>query len=389
VSVDSATGRLGRVPACGRVATQQQPEAPRRVEGRVVRGLRDRQAPLANQWVILHRVGHDRAGPLDSVRTTPAGAFNFQYRVSGDSDAVYFVSTSYGGVAYYTAPLRTPLVRGDDATLVVFDTTSRPVRLQIGGRHLVVGAATANGQRPIGEVFDLENDTTVTAVARDTITPVWSTTIPVAATNFRLNTGGELAAGALMRRGATVGLFAPVSPGIRQVAFTYDLPSGAFPLDVRLDKPAGVLEVLVQEPTTRVQAPGLRETPAVSAEGRTFRRFLARDVQPGAVLRIDPPRTLRVSRERGVFSIGALVVAAMLVALVVAARRRTPRPRLVAVAAPAEPRSRALVREIAALDDAFERDADASEQARAEYAARRASLKSELAHMLADERASG
>jgi len=77
------------------------------------------------------------------------------------------------------------------------------------------------------------------------------------------------------------------------------------------------------------------------------------------------------------------------VALVVAARRRTPRPRLVAVAAPAEPRSRALVREIAALDDAFERDADASEQARAEYAARRASLKSELAHMLADERASG
>lgn len=368
-------------------ALPRQQEPPRRVEGRVVRGLRDRQAPIANQWVILHRVGHDRAGPLDSVRTTPAGAFNLQYRVSGDSDAVYFVSTTYGGVAYYTAPLRAPLVRGDDATLVVFDTTSAPVRLQTGGRHLVVGAATPNGQRPIGEVFDLENDTTVTAVARDTITPVWSTNIPVAATNFRLNTGGELAAGALIRRGATVGLFAPVSPGIRQVAFTYDLPSSAFPLDVHIDKPAGVLEVLVQEPTTHVQATGLRETPAVNAEGRTFRRFLAQEVQPGVVLRIDPPRALGVSRERGLFGVGALVLAAMLMALVFAARRRVPRS--AAVAAPTESRSRRLVREIAELDDAFERDTNASGQARAEYEARRASLKSELAHLLADERASG
>ena len=348
--------------------------------------MRERQAPIANQWVILHRVGHDRAGPLDSVRTTPAGAFNFQYRVSGDSDAVYFVSTSYDGVAYYTAPLRAPIVRGDDATLVVFDTTSGPVALHVGGRHLVVGAATPGGQRPIGEVFDLENDSTVTAVARDSVTPVWSTAIPAAATNFRLNTSGDLAAGALMRRGATVGLFAPVSPGIRQVAFTYDLPQSSFPLDVRIEKPAGVLEVLVQEPTTRVQAPGLRETPAVNAEGRTFRRFLAQDVAAGTVVRVDPPRAVATSRERVYFSLGAVIVAAMLIALVVAARRA---PALGAIVAkPRAPQTDRLVREIAELDDAFENETDVSEPARAEYEARRAALKSELAQMLADERRS-
>ena len=367
----------------GEQATSQEP--PRRVEGRVVRGLRDRQSPIASQWVILHRVGHDRAGPLDSVRTTSAGAFNFQYRLSGDSDAVYFVSTSYGGVAYYTAPLRTPVVRGDDATLVVFDTTSGPVRLLVGGRHVVVGAATPNGQRPIGEVFDLENDSTVTAVARDSVTPVWSTTIPAAATNFRLNTSGELAAGALTRRGATVGLFAPVSPGIRQVAFTYDLPQSAFPLAIPIDKPAGVVEVLVQEPSTRVQAPGIRETPAVNAEGRTFRRFLAQDVQAGAVVRVEPPRALTVNRERVYFSVGAVMIAGMLMALVYGMRRRVPRG---IVGAAAESASRRLVREIAELDDAFEGDTTASEQARAAYEARRASLKSELAHVLAAERRS-
>ena len=365
-------------------APRNSQEPPRRVEGRVVRGLRERQAPIANQWVVLHRVGHDRAGPLDSVRTSPSGAFNFQYRVSGDSDAVYFVSTSYGGVAYYTAPLRTPLVRGDDATLVVFDTTSGPVALRVGGRHLVIGAATSAGQRPIGEVFDLENDSTVTAVARDSVTPVWSATIPAAATNFQLNSSGELAAGALTRRGTSVGLFAPVSPGIRQIAFTYDLPSSAFPLAFQIDKPAGVLEVLVQEPTTRVQGPGLRETPAVSAEGRTFRRFLAQDVGAGAVVRVDPPRAIGVDRGRVYSGIGVLFVAVMLLALVFAARRQPHRPR----GAPPESTSRRLVREIAELDDAFEREPAASEQDRSRYEARRASLKSELARLLAEERVS-
>ncbi len=384
---DWATRRLGGwalEPRGHPVVGALQQDSARRVEGRVVRGMRERQPPVANQWVILHRVGRDHAGPLDSVRTTPSGAFNFQYRVSGDSDAVYFVSTSYSGVAYYTPPLRTPVVRGDDALLVVFDTTSGPVGLHIGGRHLVIGAATPAGQRPIGEVFDLQNDSTMTAVARDSLTPVWSATIPATATDFQLNGNGELAAGALTRRGTTVGLFAPVSPGIRQVAFTYNLPASAFPLSVRMDKPAGVLELLVQEPTTRVQGPGLRETPAVSAEGRTFRRFLAQDVGAGAVVRIEPPREVGGSRERVYSSVGALFVAAMVIALVFALRRR---PRRVA-AALKQVGSQRLVREIAELDDAFERATDVSGEARATYEARRASLKSELAHLLAGERPS-
>jgi hypothetical protein len=173
-----------------------------------------------------------------------------------------------------------------------------------------------------------------------------------------------------------------VSPGFRQVAFTYDLPRSAFPLDIRIDKPAGILEVLVEEPTTRVQAPGLRETPAVNAEGRTFRRFLAQDVAPGAVVRVDPPQTPSASRGRVFFGVGVLFIAAMLIAVVFAARHRAP----LASAAITEPRSRRLVREIAELDDAFEREVDASDEARSDYEARRAALKSELGHVLADER---
>ncbi len=44
-----------------------------------------------------------------------------------------------------------------------------------------------------------------------------------------MNPRGDLSKDALVRTGTQVGLMVPVSPGIRQVAFTYNLPPKAFP----------------------------------------------------------------------------------------------------------------------------------------------------------------
>ena len=357
----------------------------RRVDGRVARGTRQDVQPVANQWVVLHRVGSDRAGPLDSTRTSATGHFSIRYKTSGDSSAVYFVSTTYGGVAYFTSPLRAPVVSGDDAMLMVFDTTSRPVALKLGGRHVIVGLPGASGRRPIGEVYDIQNDTTVTLVARDSLTPVWSANVPAAATGFQLNTSGELAAGAISRRGTTVGLYVPLSPGIRQIAFTYELPASAFPLTIPVERPTGVFELLIQEPTARVEGPSLREMAPVTTDGRVFRRFLAQDLSASAVMRIDMPRVVGAERERVYFGVGIALLAAMAVSLVFAARRHAPR-RAVAMPQSVESRSRVLIRTIAALDADFERAIQPDDAARETYAVTRASLKSELAAALAAER---
>ena len=133
----------------------------RRVEGRVTRGTREAQQPVANQFVVLHRVGRDKSGPLDSVRTSAKGTYAFRYRATGDSSAIYFATTSYGGIVYPTTPFRGPVVSLEDATIVVFDTTSAPIPIKVGGRHVIVGGPQPNGRRPVGEVYDLENDTTV------------------------------------------------------------------------------------------------------------------------------------------------------------------------------------------------------------------------------------
>jgi hypothetical protein len=361
----------------------------RRVDGRVVRGTRAGQTPVPGQWVVLHRVGPDHAGPLDSTRTTVAGRFDFRYHPTGDTTALYFVSTSYGGVVYPSAPLRTPRVSGDDATLMVFDTTSGPVRIKIGGRHVIIGAAQPNGMRPVGEVYDLQNDSTVTVVARDTLTPVWTAHIPPSATNFQLNASGDLADGAVAHRGSSVGLFAPVSPGIRQLAFTYELPSSAFPLSIPLERPVGVLEVLVQESTAHVTGVALRELAPVNTEGRTFRRLLGQDLSAGSVVRVDLPRVIGAAREKVYIGVAIVVLAAMVIALIVAARRgpsRRPLERPTFTPEIAEPASQRILRRIAALDAERERAPSIDDAARTAYDAERASLKRELAAALAEER---
>jgi hypothetical protein len=360
----------------------------RRVDGRIVRGTREGPLPIANQWVVLHRVGPDASGPLDSIRTEAAGRYHLRYRTSGDSTALYFVSTSYGGVAYFTSPLRGPAVNGDDATITVFDTTSGPVAVKLGGRHVIVGALQPNGRRPIGEVYDLQNDSTVTLISRDSLSPVWTSHVPALAAAFQLNPGGDLAAGAVVRRGNSVGLFVPLSPGLRQMAFTYELPADAFPLRIPAEHMTGVFEVLVQEPSAIVTGPSLREMAPVSSDGRVFRRFLGRDIEPGSIVAIDLPRLIGNERQKVYMGVGIALLAAMAVALMFAARRRAPRtapPIAVRPESLKQSRSESLLRAIAELDAEFERVRTNDPASRAAYDEKRAALKEQLKRQVREQ----
>jgi hypothetical protein len=359
-----------------------------RVDGQVVRGTRAGPIPVANQWVVLHRLVADRSrsGPIDSIRTDAKGRYTFRYAGVSDSATIFIATTSHGGIVYPTSPFRSARVSGDDATLMVFDTTSAHVPLKLGGRHLIVGAPQANGARPIAEVFDLENDSTVTIIARDSVTPIYAIRIPDNATNFRANAGPALGGGAVTRTGSTVGLFAPVSPGLKQFAFTYDLPAKAFPLTIPTEAPTGVFEILVEDPKAEVRAPSLREVAPQSLEGRTFRRFLAQDVAAKAEVRVNLPRIAIADRQRIYLIVALTLLGLMVVALLFAMRRpRVARVAPVIPAAVPEPRSQTLVRAIVELDDSFD-TVTTTEDARVEYESRREALKAQLSDALAAER---
>lgn len=352
----------------------------RRVTGRVVRPAGDSMPGLANTWVVLHRVGSDRAGPLDSMRTGRDGRFSIRYAPAGSSDAIYFVSAEHDGIAYFSPPVDTGAAVYE-TELAVFDTTSAPVPIHVRGRHIVVAAPDEDRRREIVEVYELANDSSVTRVAAGDV-PVWAGTLPDAARDVRLGQS-DLSADAIRTDSGRVRLFAPLAPGLKQLSLAYRLEPGAFPLAIALDAEAGLLEVLLEEPNATAVAPGLTRADPVSVESRTFNRFLAQEVASGGVLRIEVPGVGFASRRLWVIAIVTSVAAAMTLVLLRTARRRRPPPARVSIRpASAERPAERLARQIAELDARMERTPDLTEEERAAYAGRRADLKSALASAL-------
>lgn len=374
------------------------PDGTRRVAGRVVRPRDSTMAGVPGVWVTLHRVGRDAAGPVDSMRTGGDGRYTIRYRPTGASDAIYFVAASHGGIAYFSAPLRGPDVRGEAAEITVFDTTSRAVPLAVRGRHLIVAAPDAAGAREILEVFELSNDSSVTAVpATGSARGVWATPLPPGVTRVTVRESGDLPPDGLAVAGGAATLMVPVAPGLKQVAFSYRLPADGLPLRVVVPRPTGLFEVLLEEGGAAAQGGGLAPVAPVALEGKSFRRFLAQETPAGATVTVSAGTAGGRPASRVVVPVLIAVVGGgMAVALVAAGRRRpgsAPAPRPAGADAvsgddggpltPVAPAARErLLAELAALDDAHAAAEPEGAEAHAEYSARREALRARLAEAL-------
>lgn len=375
-------------------AQQPPTSAARTVQGRVRVPTRSGgdstgMGPARNIWVTLHRVGKDTAGPIDSVRSDAAGAYRFSYKPFGAGDAVYFASTTYGGIAYFTAPLREANAAGDVAEITVFDTTSRTFPMSVKGRHLIVSKLDSAEMRTVVEVFELSNDSLVTLVTAEqqNAPPTWSVAIPAAAIDVRANEG-EISPDAFAAQNGRVNVFAPIAPGVKQIAFSYKLPASSFPLRVRTDLPVVVFEVLVEEAQGNVKGQGFATVDPVTLEGRNFRRFLAQDVKADADLVVEVPAG--ATSGRNLYIAGLLVAVGFLMMLALtrsmqraAAKRGRVEPTL-RPQEPDVPLSDRLAQEIAALDAVYARQESPSASVTAAYEARRAELKAALTQALAE-----
>ncbi len=298
-------------------------QGPSSVAGRVVKPGGDSVVAVRNTWVTLHRVGTDHAGPIDSTHTGDTGYYTFTYKRTGASDAIYFVSSSHDGIAYFSHPLNDGHESGDDAEIIVFDTTSHAIPVVIRGRHLIVSRPASDGMRTVTEVFELSNDTSVTRVApNDTpASAVWSSIIPAQA-NGPVVADGDIPAAAVRFAGSRVLVYAPFAPGMKQLAFHYDLPADAFPLKVPLERGAVVLEVLVEDSVATASGARLRAVAPVAIEGHKFRRYLASDVPASAVAVVSVPDVKKPPALLFVAGLTLVIGGAMTATLARALRRR-------------------------------------------------------------------
>jgi hypothetical protein len=346
--------------------------------GRVVTPGPQREIGIPGVMVTVHRVGPDSAGPLDSARTDAAGRYAIRYRRFGSDEAVYFAAALHHGIAYFSSPLRGTRANADEAEITVFDTTSAPVRFTVQGHHVVVGAPKPDGGRDIVEVYELSNDTTVTAVGRDSLAPVWSAPIPKGATNFVAGQG-DVSPVTLQQRGDRVTLSAAFGPGVKQFSYSYTLPPRAFPLRFALERATGVFEVLLEEPGAQVRSAALRSTGDVTTQGRSFKRFLAQGAPQGETVRIDVPTTSASTRTHVLVGLAIVIALAMSGALARALLRRAPRG--VTSSNAALDSAESLAATIAALDARHEAgDATLGDE---RYASERAALKTRLSAALA------
>jgi hypothetical protein len=292
------------------------------VEGQVVKpGARD-MIPVPRIMVTLHRVGSDRAAPLDSMRADAQGKFIFAYQRTGDSSAVYFVSAIYGGIAYFTPPLKDSIVKGEDAEIAVYDTTSSAVPIGVRGHHVVVSSVDANSERSITEVYELANDSTVTRITHGAgSSPAWTAEVPRAASGFQVSQGDIPAAGVAFRD-AHVAVFAPIAPGLAQLAFTYNLPASSFPLRIPVQQPTQIFEVLVEDEKGRVTGAKLKERDPVLLERRSFRRFLSDDVPQNSMSVIDLPAAARTTVDPRYLVALTLVIGSTMIIVLARALRR-------------------------------------------------------------------
>jgi hypothetical protein len=304
--------------------TTQVPQGPQHVAGQVVRPGKDKMIAVPNVWVTLHRVGTDHAAPLDSTHADATGHYAFDFRRTGEPGAIYFVSASYGGVAYFTPPLAKSTVTGEDAEIAVFDTTSAPVRMDVRGHHIVVSSVDVNGGRSITEVYEIANDSSVTQVPSTTShLPVWSAILPPNASSFAV-TQGDVPSAAIKFEDGRANVFAPIAPGLKQIAITYTLPATSFPLSVPVMDTTQIFEVLIEDEKGSVTAPKIKEVAPVELEKRNFRRFLGPDVPAHAVVKIDLPAPAKQTDidPRFMVALTVLIGGAMVFALARALKRR-------------------------------------------------------------------
>jgi hypothetical protein len=280
--------------------------------------------PVKVVWVVLHRVGRDRAGPLDSLRSDSCGRYSFNYVRTGSEEAIYFVSASYDGIAYFTPPLAEGRVGGESGEIVVFDTTSGHVPMSLRGHHVVVSAVDANARRSVMEVYDVSNDSSVTLVAAsdNPQDATWQVHLPPGAADFRVSQG-DISAAAVTHANGLVSVFAPIAPGIKQLSFSYSLPAKSFPLRLPLEKATDLYEILIEEKSGTVTGPHLREVDSVTVDERSFRRFLASDMPENSVAVIDLPAPASRSIDSRFLVVITLVLGgSMVLALARALRRR-------------------------------------------------------------------
>jgi hypothetical protein len=353
------------------------------VSGRVLKVRGADSAGVAGARVVLHRIGMQEQGPVDSVAADRAGRFRFRVAVP-DTLSLYVISVRYAGIGYFGAPVRGRAGMAPETALTVYDTTTVGPPLRTALRHLVVGAPEEGGSRRLLDIVQVTNPDVATRVAADSLAPLWWTLVPSGIRDPQVGEG-EVGPDAVRFSGDTAFVSAPFPPGRKQIVLTYELPAGERRVALPLASPVENVEILVDD-SGAVAGEGVVEERALAIEGRAFRRFVARNAAAGTTVEVRLGSRVRFPARELAIGLAALgLLAGMVLALRRRPRAAAPAPAPATTAGGAEaPDADTLLGRIVALDERYAgREADTPPSEWTRYQVTRAALKAELARRVA------
>ena len=290
------------------------------VSGRVLRAGRD-TIPLANAWVVLHKITRESGAPVDSVRSDARGRYRMELR-QPDSAGMYVVSAWYDSLAYFSLPLNVigrPAVHVED--LLTYQTASSGPPLKLARRLATVAAAHDDGTREVLEILEIENPGVTTRITRDTLTPTWAGRVPANGGQFKGGTG-DISPDAMVFKNDSIYVLGPIPPGpVKQLSYGYSLPAGERTLAIPIDQAPTELNLLIEDTAAVVTAPKLDSLGVQEIERRRFAAYRVRELAAGDRVEILLPST-GFSAQVLLPYVIAVLAAGMVVALVWAFLKR-------------------------------------------------------------------
>jgi len=330
--------------------------------GRVMRIAGTDTLPVVRALVVLHRIGRAQQGPVDTTLTDTRGQFRFRYAT--DTTAVFLISAGFAGIEYFSTALQGTAATPDSGLILFVADTSAAAPVQVASRHIVISKPDKSGLRPALEIVVLQNGGTTTRVAGDSAHPVWRARLPTGAVGAQAG-NGDYSPEALLFRGDSVLLFAPVAPGDKQLIYTYSLPANPGRVRVPMLDSVAVLNLLLEEQEVPVRGAGLTRAGPQTIENRTFEQWNG-PAPAGAVLEIGFGGGLSRWLLPALVSLVALVLA--FVTIRTLRRRRSAQPEI------------PVLDQLAHLDARFAgKQADTPAEEWTRYQEERAALKARLA----------
>jgi hypothetical protein len=343
------------------------------ISGQVFRPRAADSLPLAGVRVVLHQVGRETQGPVDSAVSGVGGRFRMGF--APDTSVIYLLSARYGGIEYFSAPV--DQTRLDPFTAVVVYDTSSSAPLTLAARHIVIPRAGEDGSREVLDLVVLANTGLLARVAPDSVGASWTMPLPPESEGLEVGES-DVSPDAVERRGDSLLLAAPIGPGEKQLSLQYHLSGAGRSLSIPVGREGGAVNVLVEESSAAVSGVGMTAADTQLIGGRVFRRWTG-EVSGGTVIRVRLPGAPRAPGYllAGLVTTAALALGLATWALLTGRLGRT-RPVPVTVV------SHGLIEQIATLDARYlgrEAEVEAAEWSR--YQDDRARLKAELEAVLA------